>query len=271
MTNRASRPGGDRRTPLPASPPNSTHPTPSLDPTRPTRPDQDPARIAAMFDAISARYDLLNHLLSAGLDRRWRARAVAALELSGGETVLDLCTGTADLAMASVRSQNGWTGRVIGVDFAARMLRLGQVKLRQARVTQVRLVRGDAACIPVASGSIDAVMIGFGIRNVSDPAAVCAEMLRVLRPGGQLVILEFGIPRLPGLRAVYLWYFRRVFPLLGRVISRHRDAYAYLPASVTAFSSPEAISALLDRAGFSKVRSAPLTFGIVYQYVAMKD
>ena len=234
-------------------------------------PDKDPARIAAMFDAIAARYDLLNHLLSAGLDRQWRARAVAALKLSGGETVLDLCTGTADLAIAAVGRQNGQAGCVIGIDFAARMLHLGQAKLRQARVTCVQLVRADAVSIPLAAGSIDAVTIGFGIRNVSDPAAVCAEMFRVLRPGGQLVILEFGVPHGRGLRAIYLWYFRRVLPWIGRLISRHREAYAYLPASVSAFSSPEAFSGLLDDAGFSHVHAAPLTFGIVYLYVAVKD
>ena len=224
MTDRAGRASGERvaggdnrpapplRPASPTRPIRPTGPTRTTGRTRPTRPDQDPARIAAMFDRIAARYDLLNRLLSAGLDRRWRARAIAALELTGRETVLDLCTGTADLALAAVRNRKRRAARVVGVDFASRMLHRGQAKLRQARVTEVRLIRGDALRIPLAAGSVDAVTIAFGIRNVSDPAAVCAEMSRVLRPGGQIAILEFGIPQLPGLRVLYLWYFRRVLP-----------------------------------------------------------
>ena len=271
MTDRASGEGvagGDDR---PAPPPRPASPTRPIRPTGATRPDQDPARIAAMFDRIAARYDVLNRLLSAGLDRRWRARAITALELTGRETVLDLCTGTADLALAAVRDRKRRAARVVGVDFASRMLHRGQAKLRQARVTEVRLIRGDALRIPLAAGSVDAVTIAFGIRNVSDPAAVCAEMSRVLRPGGQIAILEFGIPQLPGLRVLYLWYFRRVLPRIGRLISRHREAYTYLPASVTTFFSPEAFSDLLHQAGFSVSRPVPLAFGIVYLYVAAKS
>ena len=263
--------GGNNRPAPPTRPAGPISPTGSTLPTgRPPRPDQDPARIAAMFDRIAARYDLLNRLLSAGLDRRWRARAIAALELTGRETVLDLCTGTADLALAAVRSRKRRAARVVGVDFASRMLHRGQAKLRQARVTEVRLIRGDALQIPLAAGSVDAVTIAFGIRNVSDPAAVCAEMSRVLRPGGQIAILEFGIPQLPGLRVLYLWYFRRVLPRIGRLVSRHQDAYDYLPESVRTFFSPEAFSDLLRQAGFSVSRPVPLAFGIVYLYVAAK-
>lgn len=232
---------------------------------------KDAASIAGMFDAIAPRYDALNHLLSVGLDRRWRARAIQALALTGSETVLDLCTGTADLALAAVRRPGGSAARVVGVDFADRMLREGQAKLRRPpRRRPVHLVRGDAMHIPLPSGSIDAVTIGFGIRNVDDPSTVCGEIWRVLRSGGRLAILEFGLPSLPGVRGLYRWYFSRVLPCIGRVVSRHPDAYSYLPASVGTFLSPDAFSCVLRDAGFRDVRNTPLTLGAVHLHSAAK-
>ena len=178
--------------------------------------DKNPRTIAEMFDGIARRYDLLNRLLSAGLDRGWRARAVAALDLDGDETVLDLCTGTADLALALCLP--GGARRVVGVDFAAQMLRHGQAKLVRHQVdARICLLRGDAVHIPLADQSVDAVTIGFGIRNVVAPPSTLDEMHRVMRPGGRLAVLEFGEPRFPPLRVAYLWYFRRVLPLVGRV------------------------------------------------------
>lgn len=237
----------------------------------PTAPSKDPARIARMFDAISPRYDLLNRLLSAGLDQRWRARAIRALRLTGREQVLDLCTGTADLAIAAVTARDGCAARVVGVDFAAAMLELGLEKTRARGLgRRVPLVRGDATAVPLPDGSVDAAMIAFGVRNVERPERACAELVRVLRPGGRLAILEFGVPRLPGVRQLYLWYFRRMLPAIGRMISRHSDAYSYLPESVGAFPEPEEFSALLTRAGFAAVTARALTFGIVYLYLAEK-
>src|SRR4029077_375925 len=130
-----------------------------------------------MFDAIAGRYDFLNHLLSAGIDRRWRRRAIASLELTGSERVLDLCTGTGDLAIAAIEAQPG-AARVVGVDFAGAMLRKGLQKIRDRQIRGVTLVRGDAARIPVASGSVDAATVAFGIRNVQDTAGACAEIYR---------------------------------------------------------------------------------------------
>jgi len=134
----------------------------------------------------------------------------------------------------------------------------------------VALVRGDAMQIPLPEGSIDAATIGFGIRNVQQPDRAAQELVRVLRPGGRLAILEFGTPRLPGLRGAYLFYFRRILPLIGRLISRHNDAYSYLPASVAAFHDPHEFLALLRAAGFREARVVPLTLGIVYLFVAVK-
>jgi demethylmenaquinone methyltransferase/2-methoxy-6-polyprenyl-1,4-benzoquinol methylase len=220
-----------------------------------------------MFDAIAPRYDLLNHLLSAGLDRRWRTRAVRALALQPGARVLDLCTGTGDLALAIAGTAAD--AQIVGIDFAAGMLRLGQDKVRGAGLERrIHLVRGDATRIPMAGSSCDGATVAFGIRNVSEPEGALAELARVLRPGGRLAILEFAEPRLPGLRTVYSLYFRLLLPTIGRLISRHESAYSYLPASVGSFPPPARFVELCQAAGFTGVRAVPLSFGIVYLYVA---
>jgi demethylmenaquinone methyltransferase/2-methoxy-6-polyprenyl-1,4-benzoquinol methylase len=231
---------------------------------------KSPERIAGMFDAIASRYDLLNHLLSAGIDRQWRKRAIRSLALTGHERVLDLCTGTADLAIAAMRAAPA-AARVVGVDFAGVMLRIGHEKLRRAQLDdRVTLVRADATRIPVADGSFDAVTIAFGIRNVEQTAAACAEIRRVLKPGGRLAILEFAVPTTPGLRALYLWYLNRVLPLIGRAVSHHNAAYGYLPASIGAFASPDAFVKILRQAGFSDISPIRLTFGSVILYAARR-
>jgi demethylmenaquinone methyltransferase/2-methoxy-6-polyprenyl-1,4-benzoquinol methylase len=230
-----------------------------------------PARIATMFDAIAPRYDFLNHLLSAGLDRRWRRRAVRELRLTGRERVLDMCTGTADLAIEAATARHGRASEVVGVDFSGEMLKRGLAKVRTARLqSSIRLIRGDATQVPLPDGSCDAAVVGFGIRNVVDPAAACREFARVLRPGGRLAILEFGSPAIPGLRRAYGWYFRAVLPRIGRWVSRHHDAYAYLPASVAQFPAPGAFAAVVRGAGFQSVRHVRLALGIVSLFVAEK-
>jgi demethylmenaquinone methyltransferase/2-methoxy-6-polyprenyl-1,4-benzoquinol methylase len=223
-----------------------------------------------MFDAIADRYDALNHILSAGIDRRWRKRAIASLALTGRERVLDVCTGTGDLALAAVNATPP-AAKVIGVDFAAAMLQIAHDKIAASARGRVRLVRGDAARLPLASRSVDAITIAFGIRNVEDAGAACAEMRRVLCPGGRLAILEFGIPTMVGVRSAYLWYFNHVLPRIGRLISRHRAAYNYLPQSVNAFFSPAEFVPLLERHGFADVKAVPLTFGIVFLYTGRRN
>src|SRR2546426_3452293 len=208
-----------------------------------TAPDKSPDRIAGMFDAIAPRYDLLNHLLSAGIDRRWRAAAIRSLQLTGRETVLDVCCGTADVALEARRGRPSLSAeahrakaegppaaRAVGVDFSGAMLARGLKKIRAAGESdRIALVRGDAMRLPAADRSVDAVTIAFGIRNVQRPEVACVEMARVLRPGGRLAILEFGVPRIRGISALYLWYFKHVLPLVGRAISGHSAAYSYLP------------------------------------------
>jgi demethylmenaquinone methyltransferase / 2-methoxy-6-polyprenyl-1,4-benzoquinol methylase len=223
-----------------------------------------------MFDAIAGRYDLLNHLLSAGIDRRWRRKAIGSLRLTGRERVLDLCTGTADLALAAVEAEPG-AARVMGVDFAGAMLRVGLDKTRARGLAgRVALVRGDAARIPATDRSVDAVTVAFGIRNVQDTAGACREIFRVLTPGGRLAVLEFAIPTTPGVRAGYLWYFNQVLPRVGRMVSRHNAAYGYLPASVGAFATPDEFVTILRNSGFTEIKASPLTFGIVYLYTARR-
>jgi demethylmenaquinone methyltransferase / 2-methoxy-6-polyprenyl-1,4-benzoquinol methylase len=230
-------------------------------------PDKTPSRIAGMFDAIAPRYDLLNHVLSAGLDQRWRAQAVDALALRPGARVLDLCTGTGDLAVATVRKVPG--SSVVGIDFAGAMLRLGLAKVQSLNLTSaIRLARGDATQLPLPNGSCDAATIGFGIRNVAEPERALAEIARVLRPRGRLAILEFGQPRIPGVRTLYAWYFKYMLPMVGRLVSKHNSAYSYLPASVGTFPSPDAFAGIIARHGFSNVKAVPLSFGIVYLYIA---
>ena len=228
---------------------------------------KEPARIAGMFDAIAARYDLLNRVLSAGLDQRWRARAVGSLRLQPTDTVLDLCTGTADIALTAAPA----AARVIGVDFSHEMLRLGLEKVRaHAGGGRITLARGDAMRLPLGGASVDAAAISFGIRNVQEPEVALQELARVLRPGGRLAILEFGLPTSRAFRALYLWYANRLLPAVGRLISRHASAYEYLPESVSRFPPPEAFGRLLQANGFPHVEIVPLTLGIVYPDIARK-
>jgi len=220
-----------------------------------------------MFDAIAKRYDLLNHVLSVGLDVVWRARAIREAHLSADARVLDLCTGTADFALAAVHAAPH--ARIVGVDFAGAMLRVGLGKLRGRSLDRrITLVRGDATAIPVRTGWADAATIGFGIRNVAQPEAALAELARVIKPGGRLIILEFGEPIIPGIRSLYNWYFRFVLPQLGRLVSKHQSAYSYLPASVGTFPAPPIFAATISSHGFRDVRPVPLSLGIVYLYIA---
>ena len=222
-----------------------------------------------MFDAIARRYDFLNHALSAGRDKRWRARAIDALDLPADAHVLDVCTGTGDFAIAAADVRPDAT--IVGVDFAAAMLAVGLGKVRaRSLARRVALVRGDATAIPVRDGWADAATIGFGIRNVNRPEVALREIARVLKPGGRLAILELGEPTVPGVRQVYNWYFLSVLPRLGRLVSSHDSAYSYLPASVANFPRPADFAAIISSQGFRDVRAVPLTAGIVYLYVATR-
>jgi demethylmenaquinone methyltransferase/2-methoxy-6-polyprenyl-1,4-benzoquinol methylase len=213
-----------------------------------------------MFDRIAPRYDLLNRLLSAGVDVRWRRKAVDALDLAGPACILDLCTGTADLLIEALGRDPRLRG--LGADLSPQMLARGLRKLeRRGMAPRSALACGDAERLPLRAGRFDGALVSFGIRNVGDREQALREMIRVLRPGGRLVVLEFSMP--PGLLGtLYRFYFGRVLPLIGGIISGDPGAYSYLPASVAAFPTPDAFGALMEEAGFVAVSWKPLTGGI---------
>lgn len=216
-----------------------------------------------MFGAIAPTYDFLNHLLSLNVDRLWRRRAVKALDPRPGEVVVDLCTGTGDLALAL--GNRG--ARVLGVDFSRPML---EQALRKGRRGGLRFVLGDALSLPLGDRSVDGVTVAFGVRNFEDLRAGLVEMARILKPGGRLVVLEFSRPR-PGLfGSLYRLYFQRVLPAIGRLVSGVQGPYGYLPATVDLFPDAPAFADLLKRSGFGSVAQTPLTGGIATLHVARR-
>lgn len=217
-------------------------------------------RIRRAFSEIAPRYDLLNHLLSLNIDRSWRRRAVEVLgwERVPGGLYLDLCAGTFDLSVA-LAARSGFHGRVVACDFAQAMLVRGRRKLAGLAV---RPVCADALRLPFPDATFDGAMVAFGVRNLADMGAGLEELARVLRPGGGLAILEFSVPPNPLLRGLYLVYFRRLLPVVGRVVSGHPWAYSYLPASVLEFPGPRGLAERMAAAGFVEVTWELLCGGI---------
>ncbi len=215
-----------------------------------------------MFDAIAPRYDLLNHVLSLGVDRRWRRRAVAALGISSTARLLDGCTGTADVLIDWLRRDPRCMG--VGCDFSLPMLRLGQQKLATRGLTpRGALCRGDVSALPLADASFDGAVVAFGLRNVQRREQALLELRRVLRPGAPLVVLEFGLPH--GLLGrAYALYFEAVLPRIGACVSGHRAAYVYLPSSVGRFPPVEGFGREMSEAGFADVVWRRLTGGIAW-------
>jgi demethylmenaquinone methyltransferase/2-methoxy-6-polyprenyl-1,4-benzoquinol methylase len=223
------------------------------------------AYVKQIFSEIAPRYDLLNHLLSLNIDRRWRKKAIAALGVDRDQAgnYLDLCAGTLDIAQQIVRLP-GFMGAVIGADFAEPMLRAGIGKVNGKKVVPVA---ADALQLPLPSGKFAGAIVAFGIRNVAGLDAALCEAFRVLAPGGRFVILEFSTPRMPILRLAYQFYFERILPLVGGLISGHSTAYRYLPRSVANFPVEEELAARMQRAGFGKVRWTSLSLGVAAIHV----
>ena len=220
----------------------------------------------AMFDKIAARYDAVNRVLSFGLDRGWRRRTVRALALGVQPRVLDLATGTGDLAVDIARMHPDAT--VIGLDPSRQMLAIAQHKLaRRELAGRVTLVRGDAQHLPYRDGELDAATIAFGIRNVPDRALALREMARVVRPGGRVAVLELGEPRRGVLARAARFHTRHVVPRLGALLSGARE-YRYLQRSIAAFPPSAEFAALMSRAGLHVIEVVPLTFGVCTLYVA---
>lgn len=227
------------------------------------------ATVRAMFGAIAPRYDLLNHLLSLNRDRRWRRRAVdLLLDLAPADgRFIDVCAGTLDLAR-ELAARPDFHGSVVGCDFSLPMLRGGAAKTAGLALAPVC---GDALRLPFPDGAFHGATVGFGVRNLADLDAGLRELRRVLRPGGRLVVLEFSTPAWQPFRALYLAYFRRVLPLVGRLVSRHGTAYDYLPASVLEFPEPAALAACMEQAGFAGVDWETRTGGIVALHAGQAD
>ena len=224
--------------------------------------------VRRMFSEIAPRYDLLNHVLSLGIDRAWRRRALSRLgwERRPDGTYLDLCAGTLDVAAALGR-QPGFRGQVIGADFAEPMLRAGRGKAARGVVTPMV---ADALTLPLADGSCDGAIVAFGIRNVAGLEEALAEVWRVLAPGARFVILEFSTPRATVMRLLYLFYFHRILPLVGRAVSGHPTAYSYLPDSVQGFPEAVALAKRMTAAGFERVWWKQLSLGIAAIHVGEK-
>lgn len=225
--------------------------------------------VRQMFDNIAPRYDLLNRLLSFGIDRRWRRFAVAQLQVPEGGRVLDIATGTCDVALEVARTTHE-SVTIVGEDFTQGMLVHGQEKLNNSPLGErILLVNAPCESIPHPDATFDAITIAFGIRNVVDRQEGLNEMFRVLKPGGRVVILEFSTPRSRLFRNLYYFYFRRMLPAIGGLISQ-RSAYQYLPDSVLEFPSQEKFKEMMSKAGFASLRYHDLTFGISTAYVGDK-
>lgn len=226
------------------------------------------AQVADMFNDIAGRYDFLNHFLSMGIDKGWRKKAIREIAAVKPETILDVATGTGDLAIAAAKIN---PEIIIGIDIAAQMLEVGKKKIEQQNLQHlIRLQEGDSEEIPFESGYFDAVMCAYGVRNFENLEAGLKQMSRVLKTGGKLAILEFSRPRYFPVKQLYQFYFRFILPVLGKLVSRHSRAYTYLPESVQAFPDGKAFCRLLEHCGFRNAKARPLTFGITTLYTAYK-
>jgi demethylmenaquinone methyltransferase/2-methoxy-6-polyprenyl-1,4-benzoquinol methylase len=226
-------------------------------------------QIAEMFDGIAHRYDFMNHFLSLGIDRGWRRKALQRLEASRPRTLLDIATGTGDLAILASRMLR--PEKITGVDISRGMLELGAEKVKKACLeSQITLREADCEHLPFQTGSFDAVTSAFGVRNFEHLDAGLGEMARVLRPGGTAVILEFTSPTVFPVKQFFHLYFRYITPSIGKWIASSKEAYRYLPESVQAFPQGEAMNAIIKRNGFRQATCTPLTLGICSIYCAVK-
>ncbi|MCB0358451.1 MAG: bifunctional demethylmenaquinone methyltransferase/2-methoxy-6-polyprenyl-1,4-benzoquinol methylase UbiE [Bdellovibrionales bacterium] len=232
------------------------------------------AAVQEMFSAIAERYDRANDVLSFGAHRVWRRQAVQFAGAAPGESVLDVCTGTGDLAFAFARAV-GASGTVAGVDFVPNMIKLAVDKRSQfgpadAR-SEVSFAVGDALQLPFEDQMFDIVSVAFGIRNVDDVDRCLREMHRVLRPGGRVLVVEFGRPTLPGFSALYRWYSREVLPRIGGALTGNREAYEYLPRTSRVFPDGADFQKLMADAGFSDLRLRRFFSGVAYAYLGVRN
>jgi demethylmenaquinone methyltransferase / 2-methoxy-6-polyprenyl-1,4-benzoquinol methylase len=233
--------------------------------------DKSPERVRRMFGQIAPRYDFLNHLLSLGIDHYWRWRTVRRVRPEGPLPILDVCTGTGDLALAFDRAA-GRKLNIVAADFCHEMLAIGRQKSAQAGAeSRISFLEADAQSLPLPSDEFQIVSVAFGLRNVSDTDRGLAEMVRVAAPSGRVAVLEFSSPTWQPFKSIYGWYFRHVLPRIGQFIARNSSAaYEYLPESVGQFPQGEALAERMRAAGLESVRCYPLTLGVATLYVGRK-
>lgn len=227
-----------------------------------------PEEIKIMFDAIAPTYDRLNHLLSFGLDVRWRKQAIRLLREKSGGTILDIAAGSGDLSIDILRLH---PRQIVATDFAVKMLTVFQQKLQSLRDGQlITLVACDALRLPFPAEQFDVTMVAFGIRNFADRLKSLREMHRVLKPTGLTMILELTTPETPIIKQLYQFYSNFVLPLIGKIISRHNSAYSYLPTSIARFPDQQTFLSMMQEAGFVETRAVSLTFGVATIYLGRK-
>lgn len=225
-------------------------------------------QVARMFDSISHRYDLLNHVLSLGIDRRWRKKAINMLKPHQPRHILDVATGTGDFAIQAMDIQ---PDEVVGVDISEGMLEKGRAKIKALGLSsKIQLLSGDSENIPFDENKFDAVTVAFGVRNFADVQRGLREIHRVLKPGGHIIVLEFSRPRQFPFKQVYNFYFKTILPKIGRMVSSDRAAYTYLPESVEAFPDGEDFVNILRNVGFKEITCKPLTFSVSSIYMGQK-
>ena len=225
--------------------------------------------IASLFDRISPKYDALNHLLSFNIDKVWRRKTAKTVAQFSPKTILDLATGTADLAIAVAKYNP--QAHIIGTDISEKMLEIGNAKIKKQKLeNQIELHYGDAAKLPFEDNTFDVVTVAFGVRNFEDLNKGLSEIRRVLKPNGQAVILEFSMPERFPVKQLYRLYFKHFLPKIGKAVSKDANAYEYLPASVERFPKPKAFLTLLEQHGLTDAFAQPLSFGIATLYTAHK-
>lgn len=230
--------------------------------------DSKKEQVAEMFNNISAKYDFLNHFLSAGIDILWRKKAIKLLKPYKPEVLLDVATGTADFAIEALALK---PKKIIGVDISDGMLDMGRIKLKKRNFEHIiSLENGDSENLPFEENTFDAVTVAFGVRNFENLEKGLLNIKKVLKPNAPLVILEFSKPKSFPIKQLYNFYFKYTLPLLGKMVSKDSSAYTYLPESVNAFPEGTQFIEILNKLGFSKCKNIPLTFGISSIYIAEK-
>lgn len=225
-------------------------------------------QVEEMFDNISSKYDFLNHLLSANIDKLWRKKAIQKLKVFNPESILDIATGTGDFAISAAKIP-GTT--ITGIDISEGMLRVGKEKIQKKKLSErIKFIKADSEKLPFQDNSFDAAIVGFGVRNFESLETGLAEIKRVIKPDGTFIILEFSKPRKKLFKGIYYFYFKRILPVLGKAVSKDNRAYTYLPESVNEFPDGERFIKILQDIGYVDTKVFPQTFGIATIYQASK-